>query len=361
VSDPRSRWNELLGISNDLRDPDLYQLLGFDRVAFDAALLDERFRDRMQKIQAVRSTKHKEFIEFVKGELRRARRILANAQERADYDRELLNQRTALLRRVLAPVLATGALPPAAEQAVEDEARRLGLTDEEARLTIEEELGRSAARRGGGGRRALADVTGLSPEAAAALAAAEAAELAELAGKAAARAIEAARQAKAARTAPTEPELDPVRAPRARPTPAPVSVPATDEVVLVDDTLAESGPGPGHPDVRFCDFCGVSLPVRWKKTGEAERVGTRLLCAPCSAPIRAGVACLACSRELAPGEGIAAGGSKRLCRDCSRSSRRLKVCARCQVILPRVALERGEARARDGKLYCKECFGAEVS
>ena len=429
MSDSRSRWSELLGISDDIRDPDLYQILGFERLAFDAPRLEERFRERMQKIQAVRSTKHKEFLEFVKGELRRARRILADERERASYDRDLVNERAQRLRRVLSAVLATGSLPPSAERAVEDEARRLGLADQEARATIDEELVRTGARRGVAARM-LTDVAGLPPGEAAAVAAAEAAELAKLAAAAAARALEAAHQAEAARArasatarlraAPTDPgppadeETAPLpsasvesseetserarrgrkkkRGKRGQKTAAVAPVPAATPprpktVVLPMPSPVPSSPVTPEPSpepsaatppaapartgalkksdalaaLQFCDRCGVSLPSRWTKTGEAERVGIRLLCAACSAPIRAGTACAGCSRPTTEGDRpVSPLATIRMCAHCAGSTRRLKVCAGCQMVLPRAAIERGEARSRGGQLYCAECLASDV-
>lgn len=433
MSESRSRWSELLGVPDDLRDPDLYQILGFERLGFEAAALEERFRERMQKIQAVRSTKHKEFVEFVKGELRRARRILSDERERAQYDRELLADRCQRLRRVLAPVLATGSLPRAAEHAALDEARRLGLTDAEAVAAMDEEIARTGARRGSAAR-VLTDTAGLSPDEAAAVAAAEAAELAKLAGAAASRALEAAREAEAARTrhqavarlraAPTDPDAtapeaageapdeETVVAPRPAPGPdeetpaAPLATPAPEAAPPrrkkkkagkkargpegPRTRAAERAPEPEPPEaaasepagqtapvaaasepadkkalkksdaiaaLQFCDRCRVSLPARWPKTGEAERVGVRLLCAACSAPVRAGEACAGCSRPTTEDDRLVSPAQTlRLCAACSRSTRRLKVCAGCQVILPPIAIERGEARSRGGQLYCAECL-----
>jgi hypothetical protein len=344
MSERRSRWNELLGVPNEVREPDLYQILGFERLAFDSSLLEERFRERMHRVQEVRSTKHKEFIEFVKGELRRARRILADERDRAEYDRELVTAQASLLGRTLGPALALGRLEPAAERVALELAREIGLTEEEARATIDAELARTGARRGRVSRR-LADVSGLSPDEAAAVAADEAAQLAKLAAEAAARAMEAARRASSIRTAKTEHEVEafgvdddpPPKKKRSRST--------------------KRGKDSRSLGVDFCGDCGVSLPARWGKSGEAERIGTRLLCAACATRVRSGETCCACSREIDSGDGsVPAKGEMRLCASCATSSRRLKACAKCQVLLPRVAIERGEARTRDGRLYCKDCL-----
>jgi hypothetical protein len=106
----------------------------------------------------------------------------------------------------------------------------------------------------------------------------------------------------------------------------------------------------------FCARCGVSIPERWKNTGEAERVGARLLCSACSAPIRAGKACAGCSRKLGPNDkAVSSGGSKRICALCAVGAQRMKVCSRCQVIIPRAAVERGEVVEREGKFLCLDC------
>ena len=38
MAEKRTRYNELLGLDNTIRDPDLYQLLVLDRQRFDARL-----------------------------------------------------------------------------------------------------------------------------------------------------------------------------------------------------------------------------------------------------------------------------------------------------------------------------------
>lgn len=143
----RTRYNELLGISNAVRDPDLYQLLDLDRAAFDPSRVEERYRERMGTLQAIKSPKHKSFIEFLKGELRRARAVLVDERQRAEYDRELLEERRAQLTRILEIVLADGTLRPAEEQRIQVLAADVGLFPAEAEAIVADELRARGARR----------------------------------------------------------------------------------------------------------------------------------------------------------------------------------------------------------------------
>lgn len=362
----RSRWNELLSIANEIKSPNLYQILGVDEHDFDAGAIDRGFRERMQHVQSLRSTKHKEFVEFVKGELRRALRILSHPDEKAAYDEELREDRTAELQRILAPTLAAGVLVGAAEKALLATAiLDLGMCETDALAVIETELLRSGAVRVDAPTLGVIPAhEGLTAQAAAELAQVQAQSMARLAEDAAARAREAIRAVGA-----TEPDtLIPLETPsdtvflpkrknkkkgksrvgkRHRKT-EPLATPSEEEL----EALAAA---PAPPKV--CAQCKSAIFEGWQKTGAAERVGSRLLCSACSAPIRTGKACAGCSRKIAWGEkAVAIGGAKKICATCAGSSGRAKVCAGCEMILTRAAFERGEAIEQGGSVWCLDCL-----
>jgi hypothetical protein len=337
----RSRWNELLGIPNEVKLPNLYQILGLEEQAFSADAVEPAFKERMQRVQSLKSTRHKEFLEFVKGELRRGLRVLGSAEEKKAYDRELADERRDELARLLAPVLATGALFPAAERSIVATAvLELGLSETEASAIIDDELERSGAARGDAA--VVGGVAeGLTREAAAELLRAQADRLARLAADAEARAIEAEKIAAS---------------------PEPLLIPSSTETVKLKKKKKKKTRATQKvpAEQTFCASCHATIPERWKKTGEAERVGARLLCSHCAAPVRAGKACAACTRVFQAGEKtVAGGGSKRLCEICARGAQRLKSCAGCAVFLPKVLFDRGEVVHRDGKLWCRECGTAK--
>jgi hypothetical protein len=371
----RSRWNELLSIASEIKNPNLYQILGLDEHDFDAAAIDRNFRERIQHVQSLRSTKHKEFIEFVKGELRRALRILSHSDEKAAYDEELREDRTAELQRILTPTLAAGVLVGAAEKALLATAiLDLGMRETDALAVIEAELERTGAVRVDAPTLGVIPAhEGLTAEAAAELAQVQAQSMARLAEDAAARAREAIRA-----IGPTEPDT-PIEADAPIPleTPSdtvflpkrknkkkarskvgkvatrhrktePLATPSEEEL----DAVAAPPPPP-----KVCAQCKSAIFEGWQKTGAAERVGSRLLCSACSAPIRAGKACAGCSRMIAWGEkAVAIGGGKKICATCAGSTGRAKVCAGCEMILPRAAFERGEAIEAGGSVWCLDCL-----
>lgn len=390
----RSRWNELLGVPEEIRHPNLYQVLGLDEQGFHVEQVEPAFRERMTKVQSLRSTKHKEFLEYVKGELRRALRVLTSVEGRREYDADLHAERVAELRRILVPTLAAGVLVGAAEKALLGTALLdLGMSETEALAVIDSELARSGAVRVDAPTLgAIPAHEGITAEALAELARVQAECMARLAEAAALRALEATRVFEASTAAPGHPLpldvpsdaflLPPSKKKKSKKTSksgrkkrqksernriVKVKVGTLEKVGKLERLekledvspvveVAASTPHPVLSTVKFCAACGVSIPERWRKSGEAERVGARLLCSACTSPIRAGKACAGCSKELGPKEpSVSAGGTKRICARCAAGAQRLKVCASCQVILPRAAVERGEVIERDGKFLCLDC------
>ncbi|MEZ0227495.1 MAG: hypothetical protein ACAI25_02645 [Planctomycetota bacterium] len=392
----RSRWNELLDVPEEIRHPNLYQILGLDEQRFAVDQVEPAFRVRMQKVQSLRSTKHKEFLEFVKGELRRGLRVLTSTEQRRGYDAELREERVAELRRILVPTLAAGVLVGAAEKALLGAAvLDLGMSEPEALEVIEDELVRTGAVRVDAPTLgAIPAHEGLTAEATAELAKVQAESMARLAEAAALRALEMMRLAEGSTAHGPPIPLD---------VPSDESVDGSSDAVIVplpDDIEVEvatprrkkkkssavkrktkkseriakvslaapptaAKPAAAKPSLvtaapaqKFCASCGVSIPEHWRKSGEAERVGARLLCSKCTGPIRAGKACAGCSRPLGPQDkAISAGGAKRICSRCALGAQRLKVCASCGLILPRSVVERGEVVERGGKFLCKDCAG----
>jgi hypothetical protein len=150
VAERKTRYNELLGVPNHIKDPDLYQLLGLERETFDPSKLEEVYRERMGAIQKIRSPKHKSFIEFLKGELRRARSTLNNDKKRQEYDQELFEERREQLQLILDVVLANNVLSPAEEERIHAAGGDVGLNADEVNQIVDEELAKRGASRGAG-------------------------------------------------------------------------------------------------------------------------------------------------------------------------------------------------------------------
>jgi len=147
VGEKKTRYNELLDVPNHIRDPDLYQLLGLDRGQFQESDVDAAYKERMSKLQRIRSPKHKSFIEFLKGELRRGRTTLTNAKRREEYDEELLGERREQLTMILDVVLSDGVLSEIEEERLRSVAQDVGLFPAECERVIAEELSKRGAVR----------------------------------------------------------------------------------------------------------------------------------------------------------------------------------------------------------------------
>jgi hypothetical protein len=144
---PENRFHELLGISEEISDPDYYQLLGVDRHESDPAAIEACFKEKMTHVQHIENPRHKEFLEFLKGELKRARSILTDEERRGVYDRELAEERGDELRKVLSHMLVDGTLSSIAEVSVLREGHNLGLDGPFIKQVVDEELKKAGARR----------------------------------------------------------------------------------------------------------------------------------------------------------------------------------------------------------------------
>jgi len=142
-----NRFHELLGLPEEVSDPDHYQLLGVDRTVTDAAAIEARFKEQMTRVQHIENPRHKEFLEFLKGELKRARATLTDEARRREYDQELSEERGEELRKVLSHMLVDGTLSAVAEVSVITEGRNLGLEGAFIRQVVDEELRKAGAKR----------------------------------------------------------------------------------------------------------------------------------------------------------------------------------------------------------------------
>jgi hypothetical protein len=327
----RTRYNELLGISNAIRDPDLYQLLGLDRASFDPAQVEERYRERMGTLQAIKSPKHKSFIEFLKGELRRARAVLVDERQRAEYDRELFDERRSQLTRILDIVLADGALRPAEEQRIQALAAEVGLFADEAEAILDEEL------RARGARRASQSETGQ------AIPRAPSTPARNASSSDIQRAI-----AKSITPAPPTPARPPAQRPSQprpaappRPKPAPMPIEEEEEEVVAE--LVEEAPPP-EPIARFkSDSRGQS---GWGKAAVARVVG---VCSSCLCEVN--------SQDLATGRGEKLDDGRLHCPACFNRLVAGLICCACYQRITRSEMKNGKVRMLQGRAGHTYCIG----
>lgn len=144
---PETRYNELLGTPAEIGDPDYYQLLELERGWIDVAEVEEKFKQQMSKLQNIHSPKHKEFIEFLKGELKKSRAILTDVSRRRQYDAELKHERVGELRKLAVHMLVDGTLSQQGEISLVEEGKHLGLEVPDIRRVIEDEIKKRGATR----------------------------------------------------------------------------------------------------------------------------------------------------------------------------------------------------------------------
>jgi hypothetical protein len=144
---PVNRYSELLGLDPAIANPDYYQLLVLVPGRFKDADVEEHFKTQMSRLQEIKSVKHKEFLEFLKGEIKNARRILADPALRKQYDADMLAERVAMLQKFMEPLLVEGTITPREEASILKQGMELGLTSNAAGRTIEEMIRRKKVRR----------------------------------------------------------------------------------------------------------------------------------------------------------------------------------------------------------------------
>ncbi|MBL4850523.1 MAG: hypothetical protein JKY65_33820 [Planctomycetes bacterium] len=84
------RYKKFLGIEPSEDVPNYYELLGIATEERDADVLEKAYKTQIRKLQQIRTSKDAGFIEFLKEEMRSARRILAKPEKRKEYDESLV-------------------------------------------------------------------------------------------------------------------------------------------------------------------------------------------------------------------------------------------------------------------------------
>jgi hypothetical protein len=136
MADPR--YSELLGIDAAIENPDYFQLLSLESSAqFEEETVEVAYKEAIARLQKVTSPKHKEFVEFLKGEVKTARRTLGNTKTRGEYERELRNKRVDEFRKMFEKVTRDHILSAIDEIGVIKDATRLGLARTEAKALLE--------------------------------------------------------------------------------------------------------------------------------------------------------------------------------------------------------------------------------
>jgi len=132
------RYHKLLGIEPSGDIPHHYELLGIDRTEQDAAVIEANYKERMRKLQQVRSSKDKGFVEFLKEELRTARLTLTNPKKRNAYDESLLADTVVSFREWVQPMMALGRVPKSVYDTMVSKGVQDGLSPDHAAKVVEE-------------------------------------------------------------------------------------------------------------------------------------------------------------------------------------------------------------------------------
>lgn len=102
------RYQKLLGIDPADETPTYYELFCIDRSETDEPTIEAAYKTQIRKLQAIRTSKDKGFIEFLKEELRKARRILTNVERRKEYDVSLQEDAVETFKEFVQPLMALG-------------------------------------------------------------------------------------------------------------------------------------------------------------------------------------------------------------------------------------------------------------
>lgn len=139
------RYRRLLGIEPTGEIPTHYELLVLSRTETDLQLIETAYKEQMRKLQLIRSTKDKGFLEFLKEELRTARLTLTNPDKRRAYDESLIVDAAQGFREWVKPMMALGLVPRGVYDTMLQKGVKDGLTDEAAARVIHEVAAESGA------------------------------------------------------------------------------------------------------------------------------------------------------------------------------------------------------------------------
>lgn len=132
------RYRKLLGIEPSGEVPTHYELLVLERSVTDDAVIEESYKTQMRKLQSIKSTKDKGFLEFLKEELRTARLTLTNAERRKQYDESLIKDAVDAFKSFVKPLMALGLVPKGVFDTMVAKGVADGLSEEQAKWVIED-------------------------------------------------------------------------------------------------------------------------------------------------------------------------------------------------------------------------------
>ncbi len=130
------RYRRLLGIEPAAEVPTHYELLQIARDVTDEAVIEESYKSQMRKLQQIRTSKDKGFLEYLKEELRTARLTLTNAERRRVYDESLVADAIGSFKAFVAPLMALGLVPKGVFDTMVAKGVADGLTEERARQVV---------------------------------------------------------------------------------------------------------------------------------------------------------------------------------------------------------------------------------
>jgi len=84
------RYKKFLGIEPHEEVPTYYELLGISPDEQDPEVIEKTYKTQIRKLQQIRTSKDAGFIEFLKEEMRTARRVLTKPAKRKEYDESLV-------------------------------------------------------------------------------------------------------------------------------------------------------------------------------------------------------------------------------------------------------------------------------
>lgn len=132
------RYRKLLGIEPAGDVPTHYELLVVERSVTDHAVIEGAYKAQMTKLQQIKTSKDKGFIEFLKEELRSARLTLTTPDRRRAYDETLSAGALADFKTFVTPFMEMGFVPRSVFDTMVAKAVRDGLSKDLATSVIKE-------------------------------------------------------------------------------------------------------------------------------------------------------------------------------------------------------------------------------
>ncbi|MGE0711399.1 MAG: hypothetical protein AB7N76_30255 [Planctomycetota bacterium] len=135
---PDDRYQKFLGIEPAEEIPTYYELFDVAKEERDQAVIDNAYKTQIRKLQEIRTSKDKGFIEYLKEELRKAKRVLSTDDLRKAYDESLIADALSSFKDFVGALMVMGHINKGLYDTMVARGVDSGLAEAQAKSAIED-------------------------------------------------------------------------------------------------------------------------------------------------------------------------------------------------------------------------------